>query len=58
MGGDFNMTENMEDCSVDYVGKAMTRREEAIWNMLMIKLGVNDVYRLDEFRAIKNKSYT
>ncbi|KAG0595816.1 hypothetical protein M758_UG200300 [Ceratodon purpureus] len=58
VGGDYNMTENAEDRSPDYKGKAMTGREEAAWNRFMIKLGVNDAHRLDEFRVVGGKTYS
>lgn len=58
MAGDFNMTENHEDRSPDYIGKTMGRREAQAWTRFTVHLSINDVYYADEFRRIGNKTYS
>ncbi|KAG0571961.1 hypothetical protein KC19_VG056700 [Ceratodon purpureus] len=58
LAGDLNMTENAEDRSPDYTGKAMGDRERGAWFNFSVELGINDVFYLDEFRRIGVKRHT
>jgi exonuclease III len=52
------MTEQTEDRSPGYTGKAMGGAEEVAWNHYCLALGFNDVIHLDEFKKIGPKDYT
>lgn len=58
VAGDFNMTENEDDRSPDYAAKAMGARESQAWTRFALRLGINDVFYLDEFRRIGTKRHT